>query len=145
MEEENPAIEALESELSDHVLENARLLAERRLSRTLNELPLERRLQRLRMQIRFIGKRIAEAVYSLAPDLVEVSDEGVRCTETGRSIRIAQSEGQVVLERSWLGGKRRSEVVEELQIDDSLLYLRLASSGGEWASLWELAGEILEE
>ncbi|TAM73508.1 hypothetical protein EPN44_14025 [bacterium] len=145
MEEENPPIEALESELSDHVLENARLLAERRLSRTLSELPLEGRLQRLRLQLRFIGKKIAEAAYSLAPDLVEVSDEGVRCTETGRSIRIVQSEGQVVLERSWLSAKRRSDIIEELQIDDSLLYLRLASSGGEWASLWELTGEILEE
>ena len=145
MEEESPAVAPLESELSDQVLENARLLAERRLSRTLNELPLEQRLKRLRMQLRFIGKKMAEAAYALAPDLVEVSDEGVRCTETGRSIAILESQGQTILERSWLSGKRRSDAIEELQIDDSLLYLRLASSAGEWASLWELAGEILEE
>ncbi|TAM60023.1 hypothetical protein EPN52_06385 [bacterium] len=145
MLEESPAVAPLESELSDQVLENARLLAERRLSRTLNELPLEQRLQRLRQQLRFIGKKMAEAAYALAPDLVEVGDDGVRCAETGRTIRITQGHGQAVLERSWLDAKSRQDPIEELQIDDSLLYLRLASSGGEWASLWELAGEILEE
>lgn len=147
MVDENPEFVPLpaESELADQVIENARLLAERRLSRVLNALPLEERAKRIADHVVFIGRKIAREVSRLTPDLIEVGERSVRCAETEREISVRCEGGQALIARSWLGGRNRCQAVEELQVDDDLLYVRLASGDGEWASLWELVGEILEE
>ncbi|MDE2573461.1 MAG: hypothetical protein KGM44_13185 [bacterium] len=148
LDEENPEPSAeaapIASELSEQVLENARLLAERRLSRALNALPLEQRAKRVRDHVRFVGQRIARETARLAADLIEIDEQTVRCAETGRAISLLVEDDCMLVERSWLAGRRRRQAVEELQVDDDLLYVRLAG-GEEWASIWELVGEILEE
>ncbi|HVA37397.1 MAG TPA: hypothetical protein VNJ51_07270 [Candidatus Dormibacteraeota bacterium] len=145
LEEESASVSPIASELSDQVLENARLLAERRLSRTLNALPLAERAKRVADHVRHVGRRIAREVERLAPGLVEVEERAVRCAETGRAIAVLVDGERVVIERSWLTGRQRRQAVEEIQVDDDLLYVRLSEGGGEWASIWELVGEILEE
>jgi|GEM_PF-7057317 len=145
LDDDGAPIEPISSELAEQVLENARLLAERRVSRKLNALPVQERAERIRDHVRFVGQKIARAVDRLAPDLIEVEEHAVRCAETGRSISVSCEGGRILLERSWLTGTRRRATVEELQVDDDLLYVRLNSNEGGWASIWELVGEILEE